>query len=123
MRKKLISALQQGARIAMPDPALTIVSRGLESLQRQCQRNGAMSRSRHPNKHIEQAISYAESLGWRVTMSRGHSWGHLLCPRNSRDGCTIRVYSTPRCPEDHAYDLLREIDKCPHIQSTTSHSC
>ena len=23
-------------------------------------------RPRHPNKHIEEAIQYAESLGWRV---------------------------------------------------------
>jgi len=31
-----------------------------------------MFRPRHPNKHIEQAVKYAESLGWRVEISGGY---------------------------------------------------
>jgi hypothetical protein len=32
-----------------------------------------MSRPRHPDKHIERAFRYAESLGWRVEISNGHA--------------------------------------------------
>jgi hypothetical protein len=73
-----------------------------------------MGRSRHPNKHIERAIRYAESIGWRVEMSSGHAWGHLLCPKSTREGCIIGVYSTPKCPETHARQITREVDLCPH---------
>lgn len=73
-----------------------------------------MSRPRHPNKHIERAVRYAESLGWRVELSNGHAWGHLLCPQNSREGCMIGVWSTPRNPESHARDLARDVDLCAH---------
>lgn len=71
---------------------------------------------RHPNKHITEAIKHAESLGWRVTQSNGHCWGHLWCPERSRDGCHIRVFSTPRVPENHADWLRKMIDQCPHGQ-------
>lgn len=37
-----------------------------------------MARPRHPNKEIEQAIAYAEGLGWTVEMSNGHAWGSAL---------------------------------------------
>ena len=73
-----------------------------------------MSRPRHPNKQIERAVRYAESLGWRVEISNGHAWGFLLCPQNTRDGCTAGVWSTPRCPEHHARKLTRDVDLCPH---------
>jgi hypothetical protein len=73
-----------------------------------------MSRPRHPNKHIERAISYSESLGWSVEMSNGHAWGHLLCPWNTREGCIISVWSTPRNPENHARHIRRKVDSCPH---------
>lgn len=75
-----------------------------------------MSRSRHPNKSIERVVKYAESLGWRVEMSRGHAWGHLLCPERTRDGCLVGVYSTPRNPENHARHIRRDIDLCPHME-------
>jgi len=73
-----------------------------------------MGRSRHPDKHIEKAIQYAETVGWTVEMSRGHAWGHLLCPFRSRDGCIVPVWSTPRNPENHARGIRREVDICPH---------
>ena len=50
-----------------------------------------MSRWRHPDQHIERAIQYAESLGWRVVSSNGHAWGRLLCPHSTREGCIISV--------------------------------
>jgi hypothetical protein len=73
-----------------------------------------MSRPRHPNKHIEAAVRYAEKLGWRVEMSEGHAWGKLYCAHRARGGCMIPVYSTPRVPENHARHLRREVDQCPH---------
>jgi hypothetical protein len=76
-----------------------------------------MSRPRHPDKHIEKAIQLAETLGWTVEMSRGHAWGHLLCPLHTRDGCIVAVFSTPRSPENHARHIQREVDLCPHSQS------
>ena len=75
-----------------------------------------MSRSRHPDKHIEAAIVYAESLGWRVEKSsaRAHSWGKLLCPLTTRDGCRVLVWSTPRDCENHARHITQKVDQCEH---------
>jgi hypothetical protein len=73
-----------------------------------------MSRPRHPNKHIEKAVSYAESLGWRVEISGGYAWGRLFCPQATQKGCIVSVWSTPRVPENHARHIRREVDSCPH---------
>lgn len=74
-----------------------------------------MGRPRHPDKHIEKAICYAESLGWRVEISDGHAWGRLFCQQSTRDGCIVSVWSTPRVPENHhARHIRREVDLCPH---------
>jgi hypothetical protein len=75
-----------------------------------------MDRQRHPDKHIELAIQYAERLGWIVKKSgpRAHSWGRLFCPQRSRDGCQVPVWSTPQVPENHARHIRREVDICPH---------
>ena len=73
-----------------------------------------MGRPRHPDKHIEKAIQYAEQLGWRVEISAGHAWCHLLCPLQTRDGCIVSVWSTPRSGENHARHIQREVDLCPH---------
>lgn len=79
----------------------------------------AMARSRHPNKHIEEAVQHAESLGWRFELSPGHAWGHLLCPLATREGCIVPVWSTPRNPEAHARTVLKRLGKCPHQAATT----
>lgn len=72
-------------------------------------------RSRHPNKHVEAAIKYAESRGWRIEKSRGHNWGFLLCPQYGRgEGCEAPIYSTPRHPESLAKRIRKEVDRCPH---------
>jgi hypothetical protein len=70
----------------------------------------------HPNKHIQAAIEYALRQGWTLQKAgpRAHVWGRLYCPRNDRSGCIRAVYSTPRHPEDHAKDLERAVDRCPH---------
>ena len=78
-----------------------------------------MSRSKHPNKHIEAAVAHAEQKGWRCKMSGGaaHCWGTLLCPREDRDGCRISVNSTPRNPENHARQIQRKVDSCGHADT------
>ena len=76
-----------------------------------------MSRPRHPNKHVEEAVRLAETLGWKVELSNGHAWGKLMCRLHSRDGCTIFIYSTPRKPETHARHVRREVDGCPHTEA------
>lgn len=73
-----------------------------------------MTRPRHPDKHIEKAVQYAESVGWEVRISNGHAWGRLYCPLNTTDGCITSVWSTPRNPQNHARQITREVDTCPH---------
>lgn len=70
----------------------------------------------HSNKHIREAIRYVERKGWSVTRAgpRAHIWGMLLCPLHGREGCRIRIMSTPRNPESHARDICRSADRCPH---------
>jgi hypothetical protein len=78
-----------------------------------------MARSRHPNKEIESAIQHAEDRGWRVLAGGSHAWGFLYCPEQTREGCRVPVYSTPRNPEGHARRILQRIDGCPHQQGET----
>ena len=73
-----------------------------------------MKRPKHPKPPIEAAVRYAEQLGWRVVLSNGHAWGRLFCPRSSREGCIISVWSTPRVPENHARHIRKAVDSCPH---------
>lgn len=71
---------------------------------------------RHPNKDIREAIEYAVSKGWRVEKAgpRAHPWGHLYCPERSREGHIIRVWSTPKNPQNHARDIRTAVDRCEH---------
>ena len=70
----------------------------------------------HPNKHIEAALQYARSKGFRVEKAgpRAHPWGSIKCPAGSREGCMMSVWSTPKNPERHARAIRRWVDNCPH---------
>lgn len=72
--------------------------------------------SDHPNKHIREAIDYALNHGWRLREAGAHAHigGMLFCVREDRDGCRRAVYCTPRSPQDHAKDIRRAVDRCPH---------
>ena len=74
------------------------------------------TRTKHPNKEIEAAICFAEMLGWRYrhTGRSSHAWGRLLCPRKDREGCFFSICSTPKNPENHAKQILRNVKTCPH---------
>ena len=71
---------------------------------------------RHPKKEIQAAIEYARNRGWRFVKAgpRAHIYGTLYCPHQERDGCRIGVYSTPRSPSNHADQIRRRVDRCPH---------
>ena len=71
-----------------------------------------MDRSRHPDKEVEAAIKYAEERGWRFR-KQGH-WGRLYCTHADRDGCQVGIYGTPRNAGNHARQIMRAIDRCPH---------
>jgi len=71
---------------------------------------------RHNRKEIQAVIDTAISRGWRLLVKSGHThvWGELYCSDGTRNGCIIRIYSTPRKPESFARRIAREIAKCPH---------
>ncbi len=73
-----------------------------------------MARPRHPSKEIEAAVRYAEGFGWTCTLSKGHAWGRLRCPHGQRGGCQLSVWSTPKNPHNHAEQICRRVDACPH---------
>src|SRR2546423_302152 len=49
----------------------------------------------HPNKHIRDALEYAEEHGWTMRKSgpRAHAWGVIFCSFGHRV-CWMAVYST-----------------------------
>lgn len=72
------------------------------------------NRPRHPNKEIEAAVVYAEARGWSWFKVNGHAWGKLYCGHHDREGCKIFIWSTPRNAQNHAKQIMREVDRCPH---------
>jgi len=77
-------------------------------------------REKHPKKEIEEAICYAESVGWRYkdAGNSAHAWGRLLCPETSREGCSLSVWSTPKDASNHKKQICRRVDMCPHCKRT-----
>lgn len=73
-------------------------------------------RPKHPDKDIENAIQFAESKRWRYrkTGKSSHAWGKLMCAEQSRSGCTLSVYSTPKNGVDHANQIRRAVTRCSH---------
>jgi hypothetical protein len=74
-----------------------------------------MARSRHPDKDVEAAISYAESNGWEVRV--GGKWGFLYCPYNDPDcrcggRCKAGIWHTPKSGGTHAKQLRAVVDGC-----------
>lgn len=76
-----------------------------------------MSRNKHPNKNIEEAIRYAESHGWRIETGGSHAWGQMYCPYNDKECrcgefCRASIWSTPKNPVNHAKQIKRVVDNC-----------
>ena len=77
-----------------------------------------MARPRHPNKEVEDAVAYAEARHWPqhdFGRALGH-WGRLFCPHADRDGCQVGIFSTPKNAGNHARQIIRAIDRCPHAK-------
>ncbi len=71
-------------------------------------------RPRHPKKEVEDAVAYAKSKLW-TWRKQGH-WGRLFCPHGGRDGCQVGVFGTPRDAGNHARQIIRAVNRCPHQQ-------
>lgn len=71
-----------------------------------------MARPKHPKPEVEEAVRYAEDLKW-TWRKMGH-WGRLFCPKADQDGCQVGVNGTPKNAGNHARQVKRAIDRCPH---------
>ena len=79
---------------------------------------------KHPSKEIREAVKYAESRGWTFEKSgkSSHAWAIMKCPYNDSDckcgsRCKTSIYTTPRCPQDRADQIRRDVDGCIHLES------
>jgi hypothetical protein len=66
----------------------------------------------HPNKHIREALKYAEECGWSFAKSKGHAYGRIRCSFGHGD-CQMWIWSTPKNPEKHARRIRKTVDACP----------
>ena len=66
----------------------------------------------HPKKEVRKALKQARASGWSVIKAKGrasHTWGTLVCPVGT---CRMRLYGTPRVPEDLARVIRSIVAKC-----------
>lgn len=69
-------------------------------------------RARHPKPDVERVLRTAEAAGRTVTpTSAGHRWGVAACPSDCQP---ISIWSTPKNPGNHAKDITRRVERCPH---------
>jgi len=76
-----------------------------------------MKRKKHPKQDIENALSYAEKLGWKIIVGGSHAWGKMYCPHNNKDCrcgefCISSIWSTPKNTGNHAKQIKRVVDNC-----------
>lgn len=79
-----------------------------------------MSRIKHKNKEIEEALKYAEENGWIIEVhnkSKSHTWGVMKCKENSNNCwngiyCITSIWCTPKNPYNHAEQIKKIVDKC-----------
>jgi len=80
-----------------------------------------LARKRHTSKEIEAVLQELEGLGWTVVEGRGHAWGLLRCPANSKECrcgefCQMSVWSTPKDPQRHANKLRQKALACIKLE-------
>ena len=80
-----------------------------------------MARKRHPSKEIEAMIQELEALGWAVIEGKGHAWGILRCPNNSKECrcgefCQMSVWSTPKNPQHFAKKVRQKALACVKLK-------
>ncbi|GAA1446420.1 hypothetical protein GCM10009641_69940 [Mycobacterium cookii] len=65
----------------------------------------------HPEKEVRKALKEILKLkGAGFELLAGGHWGLLCCANGC---CQVSVSGSPRNPQRHAQDLLREARKCP----------
>lgn len=69
---------------------------------------------RHPEKEVREALAYAEEHGWTIETQRAH-WGIARCGH----GCKVSVNSSPRNAGNHAKQIRRAVQRCPHQARAT----
>lgn len=82
-----------------------------------------MKRKKHQKKEIETALTYAEAHGWTVQSGGSHAWGKMYCPYNDKECrcgafCITSIWSTPRNPAIHAFQIMRVVNHCAIYLST-----
>jgi hypothetical protein len=76
-------------------------------------------KGKHSKKEVEEALRYAEDHGWSVEQTKsGHRWGVAQCGQ----GCRVSIWSTPKSPGNHAKQIRRAVDRCPHSGSEAEES-
>jgi hypothetical protein len=68
----------------------------------------------HSKPSWREAIGSARAAGWHLQLFSGHSWGKVVCSRTMANPCAKLIFSTGKSSENHAKDLLRLIQRCPH---------
>lgn len=76
-----------------------------------------MTNSSHANKDVNEALRYAASQGWRMTIGGSHCWGRMYCPYNDQDCrcgefCITSIWSTPKNPGNYSKAIRRVVDNC-----------
>ncbi|WP_145521054.1 hypothetical protein [Yersinia mollaretii] len=66
----------------------------------------------HPNKHIQAAIDYALSKGWKFRSSNGHAFGRLYCGISEHNQHQMSIWSTPKNAENHGKQIYRKVNTC-----------
>jgi hypothetical protein len=70
-------------------------------------------RPKHPKKDVEAAVQYCEEHSWTFR-KMGH-WGRMYCPHpDHADRCHISIFGTPKNEGNHAQQIKRAVDRCPH---------
>src|SRR4051812_22857231 len=65
----------------------------------------------HPEKEVRKALrEILERDSPSFELVQGGHWGLLIC---SNGCCQISVSGSPRNPQRHALELVREANKCP----------
>jgi hypothetical protein len=76
----------------------------------------APRRAKHPKREVDAAVKQLFEAKWTFRKGGGHAWGVFQCPEDSREGCQISVWSTPKSPENHGKQIKKALEKCPHAR-------
>jgi hypothetical protein len=69
----------------------------------------------HPKPWWREPLGNARAAGWHLQVFSGHAWGKVVCSRTMENPCTKAIFSTGRSGEAHAKDLMRLLQRCPHL--------